>query len=97
MGLIKLNESILESIANAIRNKLGVATTYKPSQMASAISSITVASLETKTITANGTYTPSSGHNGFSSVTIEVPNTYTAEDEGKIVHNGVLVDQGSLE
>lgn len=95
MGFVKINDSILTAIGNAIRSKLGVATTYKPSQMPDAISSIEAAALETKSITANGTYTPSSGKNGFSSVTVAVDNTYTAEDEGKVVDNGILVSQTS--
>lgn len=73
MGIVKINDSVLTAIGNAIRSKLGVATTYKPSQMAAAINSISTPNLETKTITANGTYTPSSGKNGFSQVTVAIP------------------------
>lgn len=96
MGLVKLNESILTAIANAIRGKLGVETSYKPGQMADAIASIPVPALETKSITENGTYTPSTGKNGFSSVTVDVPNSYVAEDEGKVVSEGELVSQTSV-
>lgn len=58
---------------------------------------------ETKTITANGTYTPSSGYNGFTSVTVEVDTvnnqeltinqngTYTP-DEGYTGFSSVTVD-----
>lgn len=52
--------------------------------------------LGTKTITANGTYSASSdGLDGYDEVTANVPNTYAAADEGKVVSNGALVSQGS--
>lgn len=72
MALKTINESTLTAIANAIRSKLGVETSYKPSQMPSAIQSIITPVLESKTINANGTYTPGTGKNGFSSVTVSV-------------------------
>lgn len=47
-----------------------------------------------KTITANGTYNPADDNaDGYSSVTANVPNTYTVADEGKVVDSGVLVGQ----
>lgn len=50
----------------------------------------------TKTITENGTYDASDdGYDGYSQVTANVPNTYTAGDEGKVVDNGALVSQTS--
>lgn len=52
--------------------------------------------LGTKTITANGTYNASSdGYDGYSQVTANVPNTYSAGDEGKVVSSGALVSQTS--
>ena len=49
-----------------------------------------------KTITANGTYNPADDNaDGYSSVTANVPNTYTLSDEGKVVDNGALVSQTS--
>ena len=52
--------------------------------------------LGTKTITQNGTYSASSDSaDGYSSVTVAVPNSYAAGDEGKVVSNGALVAQGS--
>ena len=48
-----------------------------------------------KNITANGVVNPDSGFDGFAKVTINVPNTYTAGDEGKVVDNGALVAQTS--
>lgn len=47
-----------------------------------------------KSITANGVYNASDDSaDGYSKVTVDVPNSYTAEDEGKVVDNGALVAQ----
>lgn len=51
--------------------------------------------IEPLSATQNGTYTPSSGVDGYSPVTVNVPNSYEAGDEGKVVSNGALVAQGS--
>lgn len=55
---------------------------------------VTAAELEsgTKAITANG-----SGQDvtGYAAVDVNVPNSYTASDEGKVVNNGALVAQTS--
>lgn len=49
-----------------------------------------------KNISANGAYSASSDNaDGYSSVTVTVPNSYAAGDEGKVVSNGALVSQGS--
>ena len=57
------------------------------------------------TITVDTTVPPSSidvsyhkslGAEGYSSVTANVPNTYTAEDEGKVVSSGALVSQTAM-
>lgn len=49
-----------------------------------------------KTVTANGEYqAPDDGLDGYSPLTVAVPNTYTAADEGKVVQNGALVQQTS--
>ena len=94
MSKVIIDESVFSGIAAAIRSKLGVQTAYKPSQMAAAIQSIAPQPvLETKSIVANGTYTPASGKDGFSEVTVNVPNSYAAGDEGKVVSSGALVAQ----
>lgn len=50
----------------------------------------------TKNITANGTYSAVDDQaNGYDPVIVDVPNTYTAGDEGKVVDNGQLVAQTS--
>lgn len=47
-----------------------------------------------KTITSNGTYNASDDSaDGFKKVVANVPNTYSAGDEGKVVSNGSLVAQ----
>ena len=50
--------------------------------------------LKQKTVTQNGTYNASSDSaDGYSKVTVNVPNTYTSQDEGKVVSGGTLVGQ----
>lgn len=54
-----IDTSTLTNIADAIRDKLGVQTQYKPGQMPEAIESISgggITPTGTKSITANGTY-----------------------------------------
>ena len=51
-----------------------------------------------KTITANGVYNAVDDEaDGYSTVNVEVANTYTNEDEGKVVDSGVLVAQTARE
>lgn len=94
---VLVNDASLTDIANAIRSKLNTSDTYKPGQMAGAIQSIPTgggAVLGTKSIAANGTYNASSdGYDGYSQVDVNVPNTYTSSDEGKVVSNGYLIEQ----
>ena len=73
MAQVLVTESYLEDIGDAIREQLGVQTEYKPSQMAGAIAQIHGnPELETLNVTQNGTYTPSSGYDGFSEVEVNV-------------------------
>lgn len=52
--------------------------------------------LVNKDISANGTYNASSDSaDGYKKVVVDVPNTYAAGDEGKVVSNGALVGQTS--
>ena len=52
--------------------------------------------LITKNITANGSYAASDDDaDGYSAVTVDVANTYTAQDESKVVSSGALVAQTS--
>lgn len=47
------------------------------------------------TITANGTTTEDVTNYASAQITANVPNTYAAADEGKVVNNGTLVSQSS--
>lgn len=50
-----------------------------------------------KTVNANGIYQATDdGADGYKKVTVSVPNTYEAADEGKVVSNGALVSQTSI-
>ena len=94
MSRAMITESNLTAIANAIRAKLGVETTYTPAQMATAIGTIHGEPVnQEKTATQNGEVTPDSGYDGLSKVTVNVPNSYDAADEGKVVSGGALVAQ----
>lgn len=93
MSKVLVTESSLSGIAAAIRTKNGTENTYKPGQMAAAIAAIETPDLEALTATQNGTYAPSAGKNGFSGAVVNVPNSYAAGDEGKVVSNGALVAQ----
>ena len=56
MSQVRVTESSLETIADAIRAKLGVQTTYRPSEMAAAIQSIPTltATVEGSTLVLTG-------------------------------------------
>ena len=52
--------------------------------------------LSDMTILVNGNYDPvTSGLDGYGKLNVNVPNTYSASDEGKVVDNGALVSQTS--
>jgi hypothetical protein len=67
--------------------------------MAGAINAIHTADevvLVQKSITANGTYNPAGDSaDGYSGVSVDVANSYTTEDNGKVVSNQQLVAQTS--
>lgn len=52
-------------------------------------------SIEPLSVSANGEYTATEG-TAYSPVEVDVPNTYVAEDEGKVVSEGALVSQTSM-
>lgn len=100
MARVLVTESYISDIASAIRSKNGQSASYTPSQMASAIGSIISAgalSIISKSIILNGTYSAEGDNaDAFSSVVVDVPNTYTAGDEGKVVVSGALSAQGVM-
>lgn len=51
--------------------------------------------VEPLSATSNTTYTAEEGH-AYSPVVVNVPNSYAAADEGKVVQSGVLVAQTTL-
>jgi hypothetical protein len=80
MTQVLVTESHLEDIADSIRGKNGLSTTYTPGQMAAAIDAIPTATLGTKTITANGSYMASADQlDGYSQVVVAVPDYDTEE------------------
>lgn len=96
-NLIRLKEA-KEDIADAIVEMGGTASQYDGLEdMPDNIRTIQAnPSLVTKSITANGIYDAEDDDaDGYSEVTVEVPNTYSSSDNGKVVQNGSLVSQTS--
>ena len=74
MATVLTDNQNYSNIADAIRGKLGVETTYLPSEMADAIDNIEIPTLSQKTVTANGIYDPSDDEvDGYSKFTVSVP------------------------
>lgn len=100
MANVLVEETSLENIADAIRSKNSSTDKYKPAQMADAISAIsgggiTPTGTKTISITQNGTTTEDVTSYASAQVNANVPNSYTASDEGKVVDSGALVAQTS--
>ena len=100
MANVLVERSSLENIADAIREKNGTQTTYKPAEMADAITAIsgggiTPSGTKNVNITQNGTTTEDVTDYASAEISVSVPNSYSASDEGKVVSNGALVSQTS--
>lgn len=95
MAKVLITDTHMTDIADAIREKLGVATTYTPDQMAAAIESIED-TLVAKTITENGTYDPADDNaDGYSGVTVNVPTSTPNLQSKTVTQNGtVTADSG---
>lgn len=86
--------SDLTSIANAIRTKGGTSAQLEfPDEFIEAIGDIStgITPTGTKNINSNGTHDVTQ----YASANVQVPNTYAAGDEGKVVDDGALVAQTS--
>lgn len=83
MSNVLVNDTSLTAIANAIRSKLGVSTTYKPGQMASAIQSIPTGGGGGNAY-VSGSFTPSSR---VGNVTIDVGSAMTVHGIAVFPHS----------
>ncbi len=68
-------EESIAAIASSIRSKNGSQDTYNVGEMSGAVDALEIADLETLNVTQNGTYQPSQGKNGFSSVSVNVSSS----------------------
>lgn len=94
MAKVFVNETNLRNIGDAIREKNESNQTYKPSEMAAAIDALPVypEPTGTKAISSNGVHNVKD----YANANVDVPNSYAAGDEGKVVSSGALVAQTSV-
>lgn len=88
----------MNALASAINTKAGSSGAKDLDALKTAVDSIETgggAQVESLSVTVNGTYTAQTGK-AYSPVSVNVPNTYAAADEGKVVSNGALAAQTSV-
>ena len=80
MSQVRVNESSLTNIADAIRDKNHEVTKYKPSEMPAAISRIKTSEpvFDKLTVTENGKYTPPAEIDGYNEVDVNVQPNLTS-------------------
>lgn len=80
MSQVRVNESSLTNIADAIRDKNHEVTKYKPSEMPAAISRIKTTDpvFDKLTVTENGKYTPPAEIDGYNEVDVNVQPNLTS-------------------
>lgn len=86
-------ENHIQALASAIRQKNGLSSQYKVSQMASAVLAITP-NLESLIASSNGSYTPGTGKDGFSSVVVSVPTSINLQSKSVSSNGTVVPDEG---
>lgn len=93
MREVRVNEQSLIDIAEAIREKNKTENTYRPSEMAAAVSELPTSFpvIEDIEIVANGVYEPAEGIDGFNKVTVEVPANVTKIE---VTANGTYTPEG---
>ena len=89
MSKVIVNESSLADIANAIREKNGTNDSYFPREMPDAIRNIesggAAAVIESLDITSNGTYNAPTGIDGYSPITVNVPQDGSPPAEAFVI------------
>ena len=80
MSQVRVNESSMQNIADAIRDKNHEVTKYKPSEMPAAISRIKTNEpvFDKLTVTENGKYTPPAQIDGYNEVDVNVQPNLTS-------------------
>ena len=94
-----VSRSDMTAVADKIRTKGGTSASLSfPQGYMSAIEAISGGGgvIQPLSVSSNGTYSAPSGVDGYSPVDVNVPNTYSAADNGKVVVSGVLTEQTTM-
>lgn len=85
-----ISTSKLTNLANAIRNKTGEDKLYTVDEMVEKIDGMESSILTSLNVTANGTYVPESGVDGFSQVNVDVYPTGYSDDPKNFSGGNIL-------